>query len=126
MITTGEEKAVESEQMLAKNLKSAVGAVKDMEQSYRSLALFFKNTDMDKLPNVSIMNADLEQVTDLDNDRFISAVSEEMQACFDRLDLRENYSILVLPGYLGSNKVLDKWSKIAHQNKVMLLSLIHI
>ena len=26
-----------------------------------------------------------------------------------RLDLRENYSLMVLPGYLGSKSVVDKW-----------------
>jgi len=36
------------------------------------------------------------------------------------LDLRQNYSLLAIPGYLGSNKVLEKWAKIAYENKVML------
>lgn len=31
-----------------------------------------------------------------------------------------NYSLLVLPGYLGGTKVVDKWSKIAYENKAML------
>jgi hypothetical protein len=28
----------------------------------------------------------------------------------------------VLPGYLGSNKVVEKWAKIAHENKVMMVT----
>lgn len=28
--------------------------------------------------------------------------------------------MLVIPGYLGSNKVIEKWAKIAHDNKVMI------
>lgn len=68
------------------------------------------------------MNCELDQLKDLDNTRFIDAVSEELKMSYDRLDLRNNYSIMCLPGYLGSNKVVEKWAKIAHENKVMLVT----
>jgi hypothetical protein len=117
------EKQVEIvEKTLKSNLKEAVEEVKDLERSYRSVALFFKNTDMGKLKNVSFMNAGPEQVKDLDNTRFFDKVSEELRASYDRLDLRDNYSILVVPGYLGSNKVVEKWAKMAYENKVMLVT----
>jgi hypothetical protein len=86
------------------------------------VALFFKNTTQEKLKNVSFLNADLEQLKDLDNTRFYEKVNEELVANYDRLDLRNNYSILVIPGYLGSNKVVEKWAKMAHENKVMLVT----
>lgn len=115
-------KSEEAEKVLKENLKKAVEETTDMERSYRSVALFFKNTTMEKLKNVSFVNADLEQVKDLDNTRFFDKIREELVAGYDRLDLRENYSILVIPGYLGSNKVVEKWSKMAHENKVMLVT----
>jgi hypothetical protein len=68
------------------------------------------------------MNADPDQVRDLDNTRFIDAIHNELVDNYDRLDLRNNYSILILPGYLGSNKVVEKWAKIAYENKVMLVT----
>ena len=68
------------------------------------------------------MNAAPDQVKDLDDTRFIDAVSEELVNSYDRLDLRNNYSLLVLPGYLGSNMVVEKWAKIAYDNKVMLVT----
>jgi hypothetical protein len=68
------------------------------------------------------MNADKDQLQDLDNTTFIDAVSQELEQNYDRLDLRDNYSLLVVPGYLGSNKVIDKWAKIAHKNKVMMVT----
>ncbi|HRH64971.1 MAG TPA: DUF5458 family protein [Bacteroidia bacterium] len=108
--------------LLKKNLLKAVEASKNLERSYRSVALFYKNTESDKLKNVTLMNADPEQLKDLDNPRFIDAVSGELKANYDRLDLRDNYSILLLPGYLGSNKVVEKWAKLAHENKVMLVT----
>ncbi|HTF27984.1 MAG TPA: hypothetical protein VK625_04020, partial [Flavitalea sp.] len=83
---------------------------------------FYKNTDQDKAKGVYIMNAGMEQLSDLDNTVFIDAVSEELTQNYDRLDLRDNYSILALPGYLGSKKAVDKWARIAHKNKVMLVT----
>ena len=111
-----------AETTLKNNLKNAIDETKDMERSYRSVALFFKNTNMEKLKNVSFLNAELEQLKDLDNTRFFEKVNEELVANYDRLDLRNNYSILVIPGYLGSNKVVEKWAKMAHENKVMLVT----
>ena len=108
--------------LLAKNQLAAVEAVKDLEKSYRAIQLFYKNTEEAKLSNISVMNASMEQLTDLDNSRFIDHVADELKQNYDRLDLRGNYGLLVVPGYLGSNKVLDKWSKIANSNKVMLFT----
>lgn len=104
------------------NMAKAIEKTRELERSYRSVALFYKNTESAKLKNVSIMNADLEQLKDLDDTRFIDAVREELVANYDRLDLRDNYGILVVPGYLGSNKVVEKWARIAHENKVMLVT----
>lgn len=117
------EQQVESSQnQLTDNLKKAIEATHDIEQSYRSVALFYRNTDQDEIKNISILNADKDQLQDLDNTTFIDAVSNELEQNYDRLDLRDNYSLLVVPGYLGSNKVVDKWAKIAHKNKVMLVT----
>lgn len=111
-----------AEEALTKNLGKAVKRTRDLERSYRSVAFFFKNAESDKIKNASFLNADLEQLKDLDDTRFIDAIQQELTQCFDRLDLRESYSILVVPGYLGSNKVVEKWAKIAHENKVLLVT----
>lgn len=122
MVEKSEQSAEVADKILTKNLAKAVEGTKDLERSYRSVALFFKNTNSNKIKNVSFMNADLEQLKDLDDTRFIDAVQEELVQKYDRLDLRENYSLLVVPGYLGSNKVVEKWAKAAHENKVMLVT----
>ena len=116
------EKAEEAEKTLKKNLKIAIEETKELEENYRSIALFYKNTEETKLKNISIVNAELDQLSDLDNTRFIDNIQEELVNGFDRLDLRQNYSLLVIPGYLGSNKVIEKWAKIAYDNKVMLIT----
>lgn len=122
MIATSEEKSEKLENVLNTNLKKALDRTKELETAYRSVALFYKNTEQDKVKNISIMNAELDQLKDLDFTKFIDKVSEELKDNYDRLDLRDNYSLLVIPGYLGSNKVVEKWAKIAHENKVMLVT----
>lgn len=122
MVNLCEEKAASSQKVLEHNLAKAVEESKELERSYRNVALFFKNTESDKLKNVSFVNCELDQMKDLDNTRFIDAINEELKMNFDRLDLRNNYSIMVLPGYLGSNKVVEKWAKIAHEHKVMMVT----
>jgi hypothetical protein len=121
-VEKGQQRVEAAEQQLTDNLRTAVEATHELEQAYRSVALFFKNTDLDEVKNISILNADKDQLQDLDNTTFIDAVSQELEQNYDRLDLRDNYSLLVVPGYLGSNKVVDKWAKIAHKNKVMMVT----
>jgi hypothetical protein len=122
MVEKCESKVATVGQLLYKNQLAAVEAVRDLEKSYRAIQLFYKNTEEAKLSNITVVNAAMEQLTDLDNSRFIDYVAEELKQNYDRLDLRNNYGLLVLPGYLGSNMVLDKWSKIANANKVMLFT----
>jgi hypothetical protein len=122
MVAQCEDKSKESEALLKKNLVKAVEETREIEAAYRTLSLFYKNTETDKVKNVTIVNADIEQLKDLDNTRFIDAIHSELVDNYDRLDLKNNYGIVVIPGYLGSNKVVEKWAKIAHENKVMLVT----
>ncbi len=122
MVERSEKNIQIADETFKTNMAKAIEMTRDLERSYRSVALFYKNTESAKLKNVSVMNADLEQLKDLDDTRFIDAVREELVANYDRLDLRDNYGLVVVPGYLGSNKVVEKWARIAHENKVMLVT----
>lgn len=122
MASISEEQSKAADVSLVKNLRNVLEETRDMEQSYRSMALFYKNTESQKIKNINIVNAELDQLKDLDNTRFIDAIEEELVQGYDRLDLRDNYGLLVIPGYLGSNKVVEKWGKIAHKNKVMMVT----
>ena len=122
MLEEAQSKAGAVSELLNRNLLTALAAVKNLERSYRAVQLFYNNTETDKLSNITIMNASPDQVGDLDNPRFIDRIADELKQNYDKLDLRNNYSILVIPGYLGSNKVLDKWSRLAYENKAMLFT----
>ena len=122
MVAHCEDQQKSAEELLSKNLYNAVEATRELEANYRTIALFYKNTEEDKIKNVTVMNASLEQLKDLDNTRFIDTIHAELSDNYDRLDLRNNYGLLVIPGYLSSNMVVEKWAKIAHENKVMLVT----
>ncbi|WP_374460077.1 DUF5458 family protein [Chryseobacterium taeanense] len=122
MVTHCEDQRKSAEELLSKNLSKAVDATRELEANYRAIALFYKNTESDKVKNITVVNAALEQLKDLDNTRFIDTIHAELADNYDRLDLKNNYGLLVIPGYLGSNIVIEKWAKIAHQNKVMLIT----
>lgn len=122
MVDKSTEKLQNAEENLNKNIAEALETTKELEQAYRSVNLFYQNTEADKVKNVIMLNASMDQIKDLDNPRFIDFVSDELKQKYDRLDLRENYSLMVIPGYMGSNKVVEKWSKIAYDNKAMLVT----
>lgn len=116
------DQAEAAEKTMRENLKQTLDTTRQLETAYRTVSQFYKNTESDKVNNVVVLNASLDQMKDLDNPYFIDYVSDELKQNYDRLDLRDNYSLLVLPGYLGSNKVVEKWAKIANDNKVMLVT----
>lgn len=116
------DQAEAAEKTMRENLKQTLDTTRQLETAYRTVSQFYKNTESDKVNNVVMLNASLDQMKDLDNPYFIDYISDELKQNYDRLDLRDNYSLLVLPGYLGSNKVVEKWAKIANDNKVMLVT----
>ena len=107
MAETCRETVQKSAALLLRNLREAVRAGKNLERAYRNLDLFFKNAGKASIRNLTLMNASPEQLRNLSSPRFIHAVRDELTARFDKLDLRGNYSLLVVPGYLGSKKVLN-------------------
>ena len=122
MVAHCEDQRKSAEDLLSKNLSKAVDVTRELEANYRTVAMFYKNTESDKVKNVTVVNATLEQLKDLDNTRFIDTIHAELSDNYDRLDLKNNYGLMVIPGYLGSNKVVEKWAKIAHENKIMLVT----
>jgi hypothetical protein len=83
------------------NLQFAFYALKVLQLNYIKLAQFFYS-----IPNyhyacpptpVSLFNASIEQLSDIDIDFFIRSIDDELSSCFDRLDNREAYSIVLLP-----------------------------
>ena len=55
MVGQSEKTVEEAEKSLATNLKKAVEKTADLEKSYRTVALFFKNAESDKIKNITFM-----------------------------------------------------------------------
>jgi hypothetical protein len=123
MIEKGQELSEQNEKLLNANLKIALDATRKLETNYRTVATFYQNAAGDKpVKNVSIINASMEKIADNDNPVVRKLVGDEMQNKFDRLDLMNHYSMLVVPGFIGNKSVIDEWGRVAFENKVMLLT----
>lgn len=122
LVAACEEEVTACDKEFLENLSLAVREIKPLERSYKNLHYFFENSRLERVSNVSFINCSLQQLTDQDNPVFFDFIAEELTKNYDRLDLSENYSLLVLPGYLGGNKIVETWAKIANENKLLLVT----
>jgi len=117
-----EKAQMDSKKLYEENLGNAVEEIKELEQAYKSVYLFFRNTEEEKANYISFVNATLEQLTDPNFSNFPEAIEKELNSKFDRLDLRDNYSLLVVPGYLGSKQNISEWARRANKYQVMMVT----
>jgi len=122
LVQAADNKVVLLTEEIKKSTRAAVEETKLLETTYRSVALFFDQAGEAPVKYLAFLNVGISQLKDLDNTHFIDAVQKELRDNFDRLDLVNNYSLLLITGYLGSAKVLDKWARIVHDSKVMLVT----
>jgi len=121
LVETCKSEAEKVESTLNKNLKYAFKKTQNLERSYRSVSFFFKNTEAAEVEYLSIINADKNQLQDSES-KFFKTVADELNKFYDRLNLKNNYSLIVIPGYLGSKQAIDIWGKIAYKNKALLVT----
>ena len=108
--------------ILRQGITDALNATANLERSYRSLDSFFKTANAEKLKNLRLINVFKSDVADADSG-FAQEVDNILRGGFDRLSLKECYSLLVIPGNVFQDKVsLLQWAKIAFKYKVMLIT----
>lgn len=122
MVDECEKAQLSAKKLYEENLGNVVEEIKDLEQAYRSVYLFFRNTEEDKTNYISFVNVSLEQLTNPDFSNFPAEIERELKSKFDRLDLCENYSLMVIPGYLGSKQNIAEWARRASKYQVMLVT----
>lgn len=110
------------EKSFSENLAGALFAIRRLEYAYRAVASFFDSAETSRANNVSFISADIEQLTQPENDTLINLIESELHENFDKLDLRHSYSLWVLPGFIGASQVLYRLAEIAYQNKVSLIT----
>lgn len=112
------EKAKEN---LKNNLFNIHEEVKNLEVTYRALDSFFANAGQGKIDCITLMNVNKEELESHDSEDTL-AVRDELEKYYDRLSLKNNYSMLVVPGYLGDANTVRMWAQTAFRNKVMMVT----
>lgn len=110
-----------AERNLSENLFCIHDEIRNLETTYRSLDAFFANAGQGKVDCITLMNVNKEELCDHDSEDTL-AVRDELERYFDRLNLKNNYSMLVVPGYLGDAETVRMWAQTAYKNKVIMLT----
>lgn len=114
-------KCDKAEQNLKNNLLNIHDEIKKLEVTYRSLDSFFANAGQEKIDCITLMNVNKDELGDHDSED-TKAVRDELERYYDRLSLKNNYSLLVMPGYLGDANKIRMWADTAYRNKVIMLT----
>lgn len=115
------DKCQKAEISLRTNLEEIHKKIRNLETTYRSLDAFFANAGQGKVDCITLMNVNKEELGDHDSEDTL-AVRDELERYFDRLNLKNNYSMFVIPGYLGDAETVRMWAKTAYKNKVIMLT----
>ena len=110
-----------AEENLKNNLFNVHDEIRNLEIAYRALDSFFANAGQNKVDCITLMNVNKEELSDNDSEDTI-AVREELEQYYDRLSLKNNYSMLVVPGYLGDADTIRMWAQTAYKNKVIMVT----
>lgn len=121
IIESCKEQCIRAEQNLKNNLFVVHDEIKNLEVTYRALDSFFANAGQGKIDCITLMNVNKEELGDNDSEDTV-AVRDELEQYYDRLSLKNNYSMLVVPGYLGDSSTVRMWAQTAYKNKVIMVT----
>ena len=121
IVDSCKEECQKAERNLSENLFCIHDEIRNLETTYRSLDAFFANAGQGKVDCITLMNVNKEELGDHDSED-TQAVRDELERYFDRLNLKNNYSMLVVPGYLGDAETVRMWAQTAYKNKVIMLT----
>ena len=110
-----------AEQNLKDNLFNVHEEVKKLEVTYRSLDSFFANAGQGKIDCITLMNVNKDELEYHDSEDTV-ALRDELERYYDRLSLKNNYSLMVVPGYLGDANTIRMWADTAYRNKIMFVT----
>lgn len=115
------EQSARAEENLQSNLLRIHEEIKDLEITYRTLDSFFANAGQSQVNCITLMNVDKAELGTHDSEDTV-AVRDELEKYYDRLSLKNNYSLMVIPGYLGDSDVVRMWASTAYRNKILLIT----
>lgn len=109
------------QKLLNQGITDALFATKDLERSYRSLAAFFATANTDKVKNLRVINVYKDDIADPESG-FAGEIENILRDGFDRLSLKDSYSLMVVSGSVFDKVSLLQWAKMAFKYKVMLIT----
>lgn len=110
-----------AEENIRANMSALRDEINQLEVTYRSLDTFFANAGQDKVSCLTLMNVNKEELKNHDSDETTS-VRSELEEYYDSLSLKNNYSLLVMPGYMGDATTIRMWGKTAYKNRVLMVT----
>ena len=121
VIEVCKEKCTKAENNLRTNLYNVHDELRELEVTYRSLDSFFANAGQGKIDWLTLMNVNTEELGEHESEDTL-AIRDELEKYYDRLSLKNNYSLLVIPGYLGDSTAVRMWAQTAYRNKVIMVT----
>ena len=121
IIESCQAECAKAERNLSDNLFAVHEEIRNLEVAYRTLDSFFANAGQGKVECVTLMNVNKAELGEHDSEDTM-AIRDELERYYDRLSLKNNYSLLVVPGYLGDSNTVRMWSQTAYRNKVLMVT----
>jgi hypothetical protein len=110
-----------AEENVKNNLFTIHDEINKLEVAYRTLDSFFANAGQGKIDCLTLMNVNKDELSSHDSED-TKAIRDELEQYYDRLNLKNNYSLLVVPGYLGDATTVRMWADTAYRNKVIMVT----
>lgn len=119
------EEATKLESNLEKNMKKVHRAARDLETTYRAIDKFFANAQQepDEKVNAWFANVSAEDLVNPDDKEKFEQLAKAIADEYREWDIYNSYSMLCVPGYLGSVENIDSLSRqLGFPNKVHVMT----
>lgn len=119
------QKEAKYQQILIKGITVALDEARRLETAYRTLDSFFRNAGTDYIDNLTLVNANRWDIVDCVLSEFDKDVGQLLENSFERIDLKNSYSLLVIPDLFcedSSFYCMLKWAGIAFKYKALLIT----
>jgi ribosome-associated translation inhibitor RaiA len=108
------------EKTMKANQKVALESTAELAESYGALARFFLNIGETGEGKLHFLNAERDQIGDMQGKKFFQAITDFVVERFRQFDLAKNIGGIVLPGMIGGKDTVSLYSKLAYDNMCRL------
>jgi hypothetical protein len=120
-----QEKLDQNESLVNKNLGKITEAARDLEQTYRELALFYQNAQPQKVKNLTLLNLNKDVLLDPDSKVLYTELERRLLGEAKKVDQKKAYSLLVIPKLWQSKQpknLIEQYAKLAGASRLQFLT----